>query len=105
MLNTDLLVRKELTNMGAWFSANMYSQYYILQDCNSGTILSTYKLNNFNWQEALHNVVDDIECYGQIVFVCYWHAANGFKVTIEDNETHINRSFFLLRLEDIIEVN
>lgn len=106
MLNNELLVRKELTNIGAWFSANMYNQYYILQDCDTCMILNTYKLTSFNWDEALNYIIEDIEnYYGEIVFVCYWHLAYGFKITIEEYSTHKNKSLFLLPLTDVEEVN
>lgn len=106
MLNNELLARKELTNIGAWFSANMYNQYYILQDCNTCMILNTYKLTSFNWDEALNYIIEDIEnYYGEIVFVCYWHPAGGFKITVEDYANHENRSLFLLPLDTVEEVN
>ena len=106
MLNNELLVREELTNIGAWFSANMYNQYYILQDCNTSMILNTYKLTSFNWSEALDYIVEDIEnYYGKIIFVCYWHPAEGFKITIEDYNNYENKSLFLLPLGIVEEVN
>lgn len=106
MLNNELLTRRELTNIGAWFSANVHNQYYILQDCNSRMILNTYKLTSFNWSKALDYIIDDIEnWYGKIIYVCYWHSAGGFKITIEDCANHENRSLFLLPLDTIKEVN
>lgn len=106
MLNNELLIRRELTNIGAWFSANMYNQYYILQDCDTCMILNTYKLTSLNWSEALDYIIDDIEnWYGKIIYVCYWHSAGGFKITIEDCANHENRSLFLLPLDTIKEVN
>lgn len=105
MLDEKQTLKKNIVNIGAWFSANLYVTSYSLYNILTKEVVITFKLNSFNFEEALDNIIEYIQTKcGDITYVNYNHQAKGFTITTKSKDKGYS-SFVLVPVVDIIEVN
>lgn len=74
-------IKFELVNMGAWFSANLDVNTYILTEIKTGAVSGVLKIDKYNYHRALQILIDYIEGkYGKIVSAVY-NNDNAFLIT------------------------
>lgn len=103
-MNNQQYTQFELTNIGAWFSANIDVDTYILTDMDTGRVFGMIKVNNYNYYRALQILIDYIECkYNFIEKV--WYENDSFVIKCICNQiNNININKFL-RLNAIKETD
>lgn len=84
-------LRKDLANIGAWFSIDMHEQYYMLLNKE----LSDYTVFNFlgmNYNKGVQELTEVLESRGPILQIDYNHTNKYFEIWvkyIEDNRPHM----------------
>lgn len=72
-------VQFELTNIGAWFSANLKVDTYVLTERETGKVSGVIKINKYNYTQALQILMDYMEQkYGPITKI--WYEDDGFVI-------------------------
>lgn len=95
-------VQFELTNIGAWFSANLKVDTYVLTERETGKVSGVIKMNNYNYTQALQILTDYIQQkYGTIKKI--WYEDNGFVIGCLRSLPSGNNPIKFLRLNTIEE--
>lgn len=84
-------LRKDLANIGAWFSVDMNEQYYMLLNKE----LSDYTVFNFlsmNYSKGLQELVEVLDSRGPILQIDYNHDNKYFEIWVKyagDDRAHM----------------
>lgn len=85
MLSEEQLLWKEFVNIGAWFSANPFTKYYVLYNVQTFQTDALFRLKNYNYASILDNIGRFLEQnYPKVKMIRYEHLDSCFGFYLEN---------------------
>lgn len=93
--------RLHFANIGAWFSTDMDSDYYMIlnKELSDYTILH---FNNMNYDKGIQEVKEVLAERGNVIWIEYDHDYRYFKVWLRHNSDNYPHMYAILPCEDFV---
>lgn len=85
----------ELANIGAWFSSNLNTKYYMLL-CKERSDYTLFHLEDFNYDKATQELREVLEERGEIMGFDFVHGENAYQCWVREREDDHNVFMFML---------
>ena len=85
----------ELANIGAWFSSNFKTKYYMLL-CKERSDYTMFHLENFNYSKAVQELREVLEERGEIMGFDFIHGENAYQCWVRERDEDRNVYMFML---------
>lgn len=99
---TEQQINTALANVGAWFSSNYDTRYYMLL-CKERSDYTLLHLTNFNFDKATQELKEVLESRGDIMGFDFVHGENAYQCWVrERDEEHATYMFMLFEADWMI---
>lgn len=85
----------ELANIGAWFSSNFETKYYMLL-CKERSDYTLFHLENFNYDKAIQELREVLEERGDIMGFDFIHGENAYQCWVRERDEEHQVYMFML---------
>lgn len=85
----------ELANIGAWFSSNFETKYYMLL-CKERSDYTLFHLENFNYDKAIQELREVLEERGDIMGFDFVHGENAYQCWVRERDEEHQVYMFML---------
>lgn len=85
----------ELANVGAWFSSNHHTKYYMLL-CKERSDYTLIHLQNFNFDKATTELKEILEERGEIMGLDFVHGENAYQCWVRERKENPEVYMFML---------
>lgn len=85
----------ELANIGAWFSSNFKTKYYMLL-CKERSDYTLFHLENFNYDKAIQELREVLEERGDIMGFDFVHGENVYQCWVRERDKEHQVYMFML---------
>ena len=92
---SERIINLELANIGAWFSANINTKYYMLL-CKERSDYTMFRLENFNYSKAVQELKEVLEERGDIMGFDFVHGENAYQCWVRERDDDHNVYMFML---------
>ena len=75
-----------LNSLAGWFSANLYTKYYMLL-CKEKSDYTVFHLNNLNYDKAISEIQEVLDSRGDIVSIDYCHGESAYECWIKERDS------------------
>ena len=102
---SEQIINLELANIGAWFSANINTKYYMLL-CKERSDYTLFHLDNFNYNKAVQELKEVLEERGDIMGFDFIHGENAYQCWVRERDDEHQVYMFMLFEADwmVVEV-
>lgn len=92
---SEQIINLELANVGAWFSANINTKYYMLL-CKERSDYTLFHLDNFNYNKIIQELKEVLEERGDIMGFDFVHGENAYQCWVRERDDEHQVYMFML---------
>jgi len=92
---SEQIINLELANIGAWFSANINTKYYMLL-CKERSDYTLFHLDNFNYNKIIQELKEVLEERGDIMGFDFVHGENAYQCWVRERDDEHQVYMFML---------
>ena len=92
---SEQIVNLELANIGAWFSTNINTKYYMLL-CKERSDYTLFHLDDFNYNKAIQELKEVLEERGDIMGFDFVHGENAYQCWVRERDDEHQVYMFML---------
>lgn len=92
---SEQIINLELANIGAWFSANINTKYYMLL-CKERSDYTLFHLDEFNYNKLIQELKEVLEERGDIMGFDFVHGENAYQCWVRERDDEHQVYMFML---------